>query len=383
MTSPPPCPICASDATSIVQSFADLSRVTSDCKPFQRGGELAQCGDCGAPFKPLTPELSAELDAIYSDYDVYYQGGGADQIVFSGDGEPPRRRCEVLADSLCRLLSRPSGRLADIGCGNGAFLHAVKNKAPAWQLNGVEISPGCLSALQTFNGLEKVGPSLKALDGEFDLVSLIHCLEHVADPLSSLIEIKERLSPDGRLFIQCPDFRENPYDLVIADHLNHFSAASLAHLLGRAGFAVESMTKGLVKREISCIALAARQTERRRKLTAEVTASAALAWLAETSLRFRSDETAGPFFIFGTSIAAAWLAGDASRGIAGFIDEDEARQGRRLFDKPIFAPELVPAGARVALALSPTVAASIGARHAQRGWILIPPPELPRNEMVS
>lgn len=377
MTSPPPCPICASDTTSVLQPFADLPRVTSDCKPFQGGGGLAQCKDCGAPFKPLTPKLLAELDAIYADYDVYYQGGGADQIVFSADGEPPRRRCEVLADSLGSLFSKPAGRLVDIGCGNGAFLRAVRNKAPDWRLNGVEISPGCVSALQTFSGLEQVGPSIQVLDGDFDLVSLIHCLEHVADPLNSLIEIRQRLSPDGRLFIQCPDFRENPYDLVIADHLNHFSAASLAHLLGRAGFAVETLTKGLVKREISLVAYPARQSDQRFEPQEKITANAALAWLVETSRRFRPNQDAEPFFIFGTSIAASWLAGDESRRITGFIDEDETRQGRHLFEKPVLSPDMVPAGARVALALSPTIAASIGARHARRGWILIPPPDLP------
>lgn len=40
---------------------------------------------------------------------------------------------------------------------------------------------------------------------KFDLVTLVHCIEHFYDPLDTLLKIRSRMVSNGTLFIRCPD----------------------------------------------------------------------------------------------------------------------------------------------------------------------------------
>ena len=67
------------------------------------------------------------------------------------------------------------------------------------------------------------------------------------------------------------------------------------------------------------------------------------------------------FGIMGSSIAAAWLAGELGE-IAFFADEDESRRGNTLMGRPIVGLAEVPAGATVFIPMSRNVAERIIAR---------------------
>jgi hypothetical protein len=74
------CNICGLGPLFPIGTYARLARVSSDCKPVAPGGELSICQSCGGVQKRATSAFLAEIDQIYRDYDVYYQGGGAEQI---------------------------------------------------------------------------------------------------------------------------------------------------------------------------------------------------------------------------------------------------------------------------------------------------------------
>jgi hypothetical protein len=71
----------------------------------------------------------------------------------------------------------------------------------------------------------------------FQLVSLMHVLEHFDDPLGSLRRIREKLlSPGGWLLLEVPNFyAHNSYELA---HLSCFTSASLREMLRKAGYRV-------------------------------------------------------------------------------------------------------------------------------------------------
>jgi hypothetical protein len=76
----------------------------------------------------------------------------------------------------------------------------------------------------------------------------------------------------------------------------------------------------------------------------------------------RAAARGGNFGIFGTSVAATWLAGDLGDAVEFFVDEDPARQGRRHLGRPIYAPQQVPKGASVYLAFVAQVSSAIAQR---------------------
>jgi hypothetical protein len=75
----------------------------------------------------------------------------------------------------------------------------------------------------------------------------------------------------------------------------------------------------------------------------------------------------GPIGIFGTSIAATWLAAELEGAAAFFVDEDAARVGKRLMNRPIFAPGKLDAGSNVLVALPHTLAESVARRLERPG----------------
>jgi len=83
--------------------------------------------------------------------------------------------------------------------------------------------------------------SLAALpldDETFDAVLCTQALEHVAEPLAVLGELRRVLRPGGRLFLTAPlawELHEEPHDYY------RYTVHGLAHLFVEAGFRVESI----------------------------------------------------------------------------------------------------------------------------------------------
>ena len=84
----------------------------------------------------------------------------------------------------------------------------------------------------------------------FDLVSLMHVMEHLEHPLQVLTQIREELlSEDGLLFVEVPDFYcHDSYELA---HLSCFTEHTLHEMLKQAGFEpLASRKHGMPRSEI-------------------------------------------------------------------------------------------------------------------------------------
>lgn len=99
----------------------------------------------------------------------------------------------------------PSGRILDVGCGNGAFLY--KMREAGMEAHGVELSrDGCAAARKL--GLDVRCGTLEQQRypaNHFDVITLNHVFEHVPDPLDTLKELKRILKPGGRIIIAVPN----------------------------------------------------------------------------------------------------------------------------------------------------------------------------------
>ncbi len=374
------CSICGSDRLEEMPEFASLPRVTSDCLPFPQGGKLAVCADCGGAQAIPDERWLADIGEIYSQYRVYHQSGGVEQHVFDAAAGALRRRSDVLLDRLVTLECVPrSGKVLDIGCGPGSTLLAFSARG-GWELYGLEMDERnlpLLAAIPGFAGLYT--GAVSDVPQQFDVVTMVHSLEHFPEPASVLQEVRGKLAGAGHLFVQVPDAEANPFEYLVADHRTHFTAATLRRVAERSGLEVECVAGDWVAKELSLVARAGGGVRTVAGCSAAGVTMGRVRgqakWLC-TLVEMAREAARGsrPFGIFGASIAGTWLCGVLRDNVAFFVEEDPHRVGRTHMGRPIVSPAQVPPGSVVLLALIPSIAARIRDRLGNPGFDLLLPP---------
>jgi len=373
------CHLCGAVALEAVDGFEELPRVTSDCRPWPAGGRLAVCRHCGTVQKPVTPQWHEETQRIYAEYALYPQAGGAEQRVFDQRSRAGDARSHVVLRRLFEVMAPPAeGALLDFGCGNGAMLRAAAEVLPNWRLDGLEPYGGHRQALEEMAGIRRVYERLDELVERYQLITLIHSLEHLVAPAEFLRTLRGRLTDGGGLVVEVPFYAANPFELLVADHCSHFDPAALRRLAVAAGFEVLQLTDRWVPKELSLLARPALTGEGELLPADSDTGGGRVVALVRWLGRVRDWAEAAPrscLGVFGTAIAAGWFASLLGEAIDFFVDEDPARIGRTHLARRVVAPAEVPAGATVLVALPPLIAAQVAARLA-RGDVdyRIPPP---------
>lgn len=366
------CRICNSDALHELDNYRNLPRVTSDCRPWKAGGRLGVCHNCGAVQKLIDAVWTNEINQIYETYDIYHQSGGKEQVIFTAQGTSRPRSVSLLAH-LEKILDLPrQANVLDFGCGRGAALTTFSSHHPQWKLFGAELSAQNLSLLKTIPGFVDLFTCTPAeIPMRFELITLFHVLEHVLDPVETLHDLYGRLSNTGAFFVQVPDGAKNPYDLVIADHLLHFSVGTLRSAARRAGCDIVELSDTVLPKELTLIAQGSQAkggeiTSPDLHLSVE-RVTAQLGWLfSQIQLANRIAKGSRRFGVFGTSISGTWLAGALGDQVSFFVDEDPARIGGLHMGQPVLAPDKVPTAADVFVPLIPEVAVSVTQRLSRR-----------------
>jgi 2-polyprenyl-3-methyl-5-hydroxy-6-metoxy-1,4-benzoquinol methylase len=356
-------------------------QITSDCRPWKGEGKLAYCLACGLVQKPVSVGWLREIRRIYATYAVYEQGGGADQLSFNAATGGTMARSERIISWLSsKGQIFESGSLLDIGCGNGAFLQAFGVVRPGWQMVGLELDNRNQGRVESIPGVIRlhVGP-VATLNQQFDLIVMVHALEHIPAPVTFLQEVAGYLNPGGRLLIQVPNLLTSPFDLLIADHCTHFSPTTLEHVVETAGYKVHQIDLMCVAKEIT--------------LLAEPVTGGALAkvsngiwsedlqaarehadWMYRVLLQGRqTDNYVG---VFGASISGTWLAAALGAKIDFFVDEDPNRIGRTQLGKPIYSPAQAPKDVDILMPMKQEVAKAIAQRLGSCGLRLVMPPAI-------
>ena len=376
------CHVCGALTVELVPGYGRFRRVTSDCIPWPAGGQLLVCRECGCIQKPIDKLWEAEVAEIYASYNIYHQGGGTEQSVFDHDSGQRSPRSQRILRRLQAEVSLPTtGRLLDVGCGNGAFLRAFSRHYPGWTLVGTELNDKYRSQVEDIPGVEGlfVVPAGNA-PGKFSLVSMVHLLEHVPSPRPFLAQIRNKMEPEALLVIEVPDFLQNPFDLMIVDHCTHFTAATLRALVSDAGYEPLVCATDWVPKELSLVARRAESQDARCIEAPDISGhrvlKSHLRWLEQIVLAARRLAGRGSLGLFGTSIAATWLWGDLNGEVQFFVDEDPHRAGTQYMGCPVCTPTQVPNSSDVFIALPPNVARGIAARLAGRGGSVHFLPEL-------
>jgi 2-polyprenyl-3-methyl-5-hydroxy-6-metoxy-1,4-benzoquinol methylase len=242
-----PCNFCHSDNDSPL--FSGPDRLAGLPGQFT----MVQCANCGLIRQNPRP--------VWDSLQYYYQEDYVSHVPIIDD-EPSIIRRWDRRWGMYKLLNavqekQPKGRLLDIGAGTGVFL-AEAIRRGNWSVVGLEPSRHAAEYARqrldaTIYNDSFPSDALTELAGQFDLITMWHVAEHLADPLGSFEQIHNLLKPEGWFIFTIPNYES--WDLrVFGDywvgwdlprHLFVFPKNSLTKMLAQCGLYV---------RERRCIA---------------------------------------------------------------------------------------------------------------------------------
>jgi len=225
------CTLCGSKNHEEI--FNQLEKcVTSDSEMID--GKILNkiCEDCGHIFNIYGTRKFTE--SFYRDsYKLMDSSSNAEFKYYSNDSSINYSdwRLNILTENFSVPLS---GNILDIGCGKGNFLDTFNKKFKNWNIFGIEGSKNALSFAKNklpnsnfFEGLFSKNPFNK----KFDIIVSLGVVEHLENPNEFLTEARNCLNENGIIMFDVPNFKLNPSDLYVFDHLNHFTKETLQNLI--------------------------------------------------------------------------------------------------------------------------------------------------------
>lgn len=164
---------------------------------------VVRCRQCGLIY--LNPRPTVRAIGYY--YPAAYACFNLPALAQEDAGRPPQTRDKNLARR-CQLVAkhRAPGRLLDVGCSDGRFLHQMQQLG-GWECIGVELMDDAAAVGRQRYGLTILTGVVEAVDlplHSFDVITLWDVLEHVHDPAGVLQRVAELLRPGGVLLFSVP-----------------------------------------------------------------------------------------------------------------------------------------------------------------------------------
>ncbi len=189
-----PCRLCGKRGTSEVGPVA----ATHHGKFHTDSFALQYCPHCGVVYLDPLP-TAADLKVLYEESEQFSDAHYTDPAQVD-------RILDYYSTALRNLQLLPGGarRVLEVGAGLAWVSRACKAVNPEIETVAQDVSNECS---QNCPWVDRyfVGPVEALFDaGRFDLISLTHVIEHLADPDAMLRLLSALLAPGGRLFITAP-----------------------------------------------------------------------------------------------------------------------------------------------------------------------------------
>lgn len=240
------CIICKSDKTEILDTHD--SSISSDLQMISERICTEICHSCGHVFNSDGSRNKTQ-NFYQNSYNLLDFSFVAETTVYD------KNKQSSLSDWRLEQLvifskKKNHGKILDIGCGKGNFLYKFHNQNPGWKLYGIESSKSLLSLAKKNIPEAVLIPSLYSKDQfneKFDIIVALTVLEHLEDPIQFLQILYDDLSDDGIVCFDIPNFKSNPSDLFVYDHLSHFTKETLTNVLLITGFKVVKIIEDINK----------------------------------------------------------------------------------------------------------------------------------------
>jgi SAM-dependent methyltransferase len=224
------CYLCGSLNCSLIH---DKIRYNLAPRPYR-------CNECGFTF--LYPQMTPDEEREFYDkkYRFYYENQPAEVLWRESIPEAKKRVLRF------KNLYSHQTCLLEIGCASGFFLYEVRDYVKT--TSGVELTNEYVKYAVS-KGLDVKKTLDEIPDDSYDLIFMFHVLEHIGDPIQFLIDIRKKLTDQGKLIIEVP----NVDDILVSTykipahldfyweiaHNYYFSKGSLGKVLDMAGYKYE------------------------------------------------------------------------------------------------------------------------------------------------
>jgi 2-polyprenyl-3-methyl-5-hydroxy-6-metoxy-1,4-benzoquinol methylase len=227
----PSCPVCKKEVATLYRTGV---RENPDTPVFE-------CGYCGLryiepPFKDLREYYLAEYREAHS--------------AVPGGSQSVNERYQFqswAAGSAARSIKEfvpLGGSLLDIGCSAGGLLSRLEG---SYELYGAEWNEEDAAFVREAGVPVDTGDLSEIFPGKkFTAISAMHVLEHQADPVEFIRQIKGKLIGGGYLYLETPNIEDallTQYDIPEYEtfwyrepHITYWNAYNLASMLSYLGF---------------------------------------------------------------------------------------------------------------------------------------------------
>jgi SAM-dependent methyltransferase len=360
------CRICGGPTSVLFESPSEIALLSS-AMPIPGSTVVDLCGACGhAQTRPVVDtrsyyESEYQFRTRSEDEDDLYDRIG-DKNVYRAD-----QQAYLVGTSFD--LNRPI-KILDYGCGKARSLLLLAQRYPLLEPYVFDVSESYRQFWDDFVAPERQATSSIPLEwhGQMDLVLSFFALEHVEEPGAFVATLRRLLRPGGKAFVFIPNVLTNMSDLIVVDHVNHFSAMSLSYLFSRAGFSdlridVESYRGAFVvgatrspNREIASGISDLGPADIKKTLDLGVLWRDLIKNIRAAEKVLSATESCA---IYGSGIYGLFIASalpDRAR-TRYFLDQNPWRQGLSLMGIPVVAPDRLPDEVRfVYVGLNPILA---------------------------
>lgn len=230
------CSICGEKQMSIV--FASSSEVSITSLAVLVPGKtiVSVCSHCSH----VETASLFDLDQYYdSEYKIGALDADDDDLYTINEG-----RMVFRSEHMARIFLKKMGNvgirsLLDYGCGKSLTSKCLMDANPNLDVFLFDVSRDYVEFWKNYRSEDKYGfftppPHWAA---SFDCVTSFFSLEHVPFPLDSLTQIRSLLKNGGLLYAIVPNiYSVNRADLLVVDHLHHYSLSSMRYALSSCGF---------------------------------------------------------------------------------------------------------------------------------------------------
>jgi 2-polyprenyl-3-methyl-5-hydroxy-6-metoxy-1,4-benzoquinol methylase len=235
------CDLCACREFRVIASVDTARGMTSDSRILPRSLNKIICQNCGLVRNGNT-FAATDLEEHYGNfYQLNTNESGEEHVFYTASGPIPRS--QLIHDWILQIKPAMSGRVLEVGCGQGSVLERVAASFPSAKFSGIDLNETAVTRA-TRKGLDVDVASSRDISGYYDTIIAFGVLEHVAHPTAFLQDLRAHLSEGGDLVIGQPMQDAPGYDLFFVDHLHHFTMEHVRALGAKVGLEQSQVIAG-------------------------------------------------------------------------------------------------------------------------------------------
>jgi len=222
---------------------------------FGENFHVVRCTGCGLMRTNPRPDAAWKERFYDSKYNGYMESQSRD-FVYAPD--PSRLMGYNRLLDFLTMRTNPKSSLLDVGCAAGLFVKEASNRG--FRATGCDYSETAIAYGKNHFGvsiIRSVAEEIDSPDDQYDVVTILHVIEHLPEPLKVLRELRRVLKPGGLVLIETVNYSahakiEKHLKFLIPvygslthrqglpwvpfDHLYHWSPETLMAAMEMAGF---------------------------------------------------------------------------------------------------------------------------------------------------